>query len=183
MKQVLDEIKYLRVARSSIKGEMVKLIHRLAELEEETLRSELRAIIRTERAVGSRDGARAAPEPMIPDKHTHERGSCCAKQVADMVIGKEGDIHPLDNTVAWEGWDAEPDIVGEADQSSGHDTISSPIYDILTSIEDFETPRNRTDIRAFIRVAEMITDIDPDSGHGLHRMHNLLKHGTTWDWN
>ena len=62
MKQVLDEIKHLRVARSSIKGEMVKLIHRLAELEEETLRSELRAIIRAERAAGPHDGARTAPD-------------------------------------------------------------------------------------------------------------------------
>ena len=61
MKQGLDEINHLRMARSSIKGEMVKLIHRLAELEEETLRSELRAIIRAECAVGSLDAAKAAP--------------------------------------------------------------------------------------------------------------------------
>ena len=40
MRQVLDEIKYLRVARSTLKGETVDLIHRLAELEKETLRSE-----------------------------------------------------------------------------------------------------------------------------------------------
>ena len=40
MGQTLDEIKRLRVARSALKGEMVDLIHRLPEQEEETLRSE-----------------------------------------------------------------------------------------------------------------------------------------------
>ena len=61
-------------------GEMVKLIHRLAEIEEETLRSELGAIIRAERTVGPRYGARAAPEPPTPNKHTHEMGLGGAKQ-------------------------------------------------------------------------------------------------------
>ena len=63
MRQTLVEIKRLRVARSALKGKMVDLIHRLAEREEETLRSELRATIRAERAAGPHNRAGAAPEP------------------------------------------------------------------------------------------------------------------------
>ena len=84
--------------------------------------------------------------------------------------------------MAREEWDAEPDTVGEAEKP-GRETVGPPIYDILVSIENFETPRNRTDVRTFIRLAKMVADIDPNLSQGLSRMHTLLKHGTTWAWN
>ena len=126
MSQVLDEIKYLRVARSTLKGEMVNLIHRLAELEEETLRSELRATIRAERAAGPRNRNSAAPEPI---------------------------------------------------------TTGPLIHDRPATLEDFETPKKRAEVRVFIHVAKMFSNSNPNQALGLRKMRDLLKHGALWSWN
>ena len=71
MRQILDEIKCLRVARSALKGEMVDLIHRLANQEEEILRSELRTATRERRATVPHDKAGLASQKLatiaLPD--------------------------------------------------------------------------------------------------------------------
>ena len=132
-------------------GQMVKLVYRLAELEEETLRSELRTIIRTGRAAGPHYEARVAPEPPTPNRHLHETGPGHANQDGEMDSGSDGDTHPWDNTTAWEGWDADPDIVSKAEQSPGPHTFSPPTYKKSTPAG--KTP-NQTE--------ETATLIDPD---------------------
>ena len=105
---------------------MVDLVHRLAELEVETLRSELRATIRAERATGHHNRAGAAPEP---------------------------------------------------------DTTCPAIHNRPVTTEDFETPKNRAEVRTISHVVKTLSDSNPGQALGLHRMHKLPKQGASQNWN
>ena len=134
MEQILDEIRCLRGASSSIRSEMTDMIDLLLRQEEEMMRFELSKSARTERAGYRRCRTRMVPEGPPPNRHIYDRATEADKFIENVVQANKDVSQKLlrmdKGSTVWIRRDTKPDGTLDGGNIADIDGQPSPDGDL-----------------------------------------------------